>query len=161
MSRVIRPAEVRDAPAIGRLHVECWREAYGHFLSAEFLDARDPVDNGRRWRATLERPADGTTVAVLEVDGELRGFAMSGPTVDEDRPRDLQLYSVYQLATEHGTGSGAELMQAVLGDAPASLWVADLNPRAHAFYAKHGFAFDGVRKTESSWEDLVELRMIR
>jgi len=161
MSRVIRPAEIRDAPALGHVHVECWREAYGYFLSAEFLADLDPVARGERWTRMLTEPRADDRVAVLEVDGALRGFAMSGATVDEDAPRALQLFAIYQYATEHGSGSGAELLDAVIGDAPASLWVAELNPRAHAFYEKHGFVFDGTRTTEPSWEDLVELRMVR
>ncbi|TBN57884.1 GNAT family N-acetyltransferase [Glaciihabitans arcticus] len=161
MSRVIRPAEIRDAPALGRVHVECWRESYGHFLSPGFLAELDPVARGERWIRTLGEPRADDRVAVLEVDGELRGFAMSGATVDEDAPRAHQVYAIYQYATEHGSGSGAELLDAVIGDEPASLWVAELNPRAHSFYRRNGFDFDGTRKVEPSWEDLVELRMIR
>jgi len=161
MTWSVRKAELADAAAIGRLHVECWREAYGHFLSAEFLAALDPVARGEGWARMLADDRPGERVAVLDVDGELRGFAMSGPNLDEDAATGLQLYSVYQLETEHGSGSGQALLDAVIGEASASLWVAELNPRAHAFYLRNGFRFEGTRKEEPRWEKLVELRMVR
>jgi hypothetical protein len=42
--------------------------------------------------------------------------------------------------------------------APATLWVADPNPRAQAFYRKNGFVADGTVKTE---DDVREVRMVR
>jgi L-amino acid N-acyltransferase YncA len=161
MSWLVRPAKVMDAATIGRIHVECWRQAYGHFLSAEFLAALDPVTRGEGWARMLAEDRPGENVAVLEVDGEIRGFAASGPNVDEDATTELQVYSVYQLETEHGSGSGQALLDAVVGAKPASLWVAELNTRAQAFYLRNGFRFDGTSKQESRWENLVELRMTR
>ena len=65
---------------------------------------------------------------------------MSGPpTADEPSPWPAQLYILYLLRSEHGTGLGPALLDAVLdADAGASLWVADPNPRAQAFYRKAG-----------------------
>lgn len=40
----------------------------------------------------------------------------------------------------------------------ASLWIADPNPRAQAFYRKHRFDFDGAGRVESG---MRELRMAR
>jgi hypothetical protein len=41
---------------------------------------------------------------------------------------------------------------------PAALWVADPNPRAQAFYRKHGFAADGTARSE---DGVQEIRMAR
>lgn len=161
MSRVIRPAEPRDAAALGRVHVECWREAYAHLLTEEFLAGLDPQQRGERWSAMLADPRADDRVAVLEVDGGLRGFAMAGSSVDDDAPRATSLYALYVFATEYGTGAGQQLLDAVLGDEPASLWVATDNPRAQAFYRRNGFALDGTEKVEPTWEDLRESRMVR
>jgi GNAT superfamily N-acetyltransferase len=98
---------------------------------------------------------------VLEVDGELRGFASSGRAHDDDPPRDRALYTLYVLASEYGSGAGQALLEAVLGDAPAYLWVAAENPRATAFYERNGFVLDGVSKAGPRSERLVELRMVR
>ena len=42
--------------------------------------------------------------------------------------------------------------------AQAALWVADPNPRAQAFYRKHGFAADGTARSE---DGVREIRMVR
>jgi L-amino acid N-acyltransferase YncA len=158
MSRVIRPAVPEDAEAIARIRVASWRESYNHFLSAEFLAAQDAAADVERWRDGIER---GATVFVSEVDGEVRGFAHAAPAREEDAPRDWVLGLIYQLSSEHGTGSGQELLDAVVGDRPAYLWVAEENPRAIAFYRRNGFELDGARKVEPAWENLVEVRMVR
>jgi len=161
MSRDIREATTLDATALGYLHVECWREAYAHLLSPQFLDGLDPVARGEGWARQLSRPRPDERVFVLEVDGELRGFASSGRAHDEDPPRDRALYTLYVLATEYGSGAGQQLLDAVLGDDPAYLWVADENPRATAFYRRNGFILDGVSKEGPRSERLLELRMVR
>ena len=40
----------------------------------------------------------------------------------------------------------------------AALWVADPNPRAQAFYRKHGFVPDGTIQVE---DGVREIRMVR
>jgi predicted GNAT family N-acyltransferase len=39
-----------------------------------------------------------------------------------------------------------------------ALWVADPNPRAQAFYRKHGFVADGAAQVEGG---VREIRMVR
>ena len=43
----------------------------------------------------------------------------------------------------------------------AFLWVAELNPRAIAFYRKNRFEPDGERTVSAERENLVEIRMVR
>ena len=75
--------------------------------------------------------------------------------------RPVELTTLYLRAARHGSGLGQELLDAVLGDRPASLWVAEDNPRARRFYARNGFAPDGARQTLALWEGLVEVRLVR
>jgi GNAT superfamily N-acetyltransferase len=97
--------------------------------------------------------------AVAERDGELAGIAMSGPPEDAAAAWRRQLYVLYVYAADHGTGAGRALLEAVIDPAePAALWVADPNPRAQAFYRKHGFAADG---TARSGDGVREVRMVR
>lgn len=44
------------------------------------------------------------------------------------------------------TGAGTALLQELLGEGPAHLWVFEDNPRARPFYARHGFRPEGARK---------------
>jgi hypothetical protein len=53
------------------------------------------------------------------------------------------------------------LMDAVLGDSKATLWVAAKNPRAHAFYRRNHFHPDGTSKTDPDSPDVTELRFVR
>jgi GNAT superfamily N-acetyltransferase len=66
---------------------------------------------------------------------------------------------LYVHAADHGTGAGQALLEAVVDRVePTGLWVADPNPRAQAFYRKHGFAADGTAKVE---DGVREIRMVR
>jgi GNAT superfamily N-acetyltransferase len=84
---------------------------------------------------------------------------MAGASLDDDTAQAMQLYVLYVLAAHHGTGAGAALLDAVIpAEQDAALWVADPNPRAQAFYRRHGFEADGARRFE---EGVREIRMVR
>lgn len=155
---VVRAAVPDDADAIGRVHVEGWREAYAHVLSPAFLARLDPAARAAGHRRRLEA---GLPTWVLDVGGDIRGFSMAGTSTEHDAPRPLLLYAIYVLASEHGNGGGQALLDAAIDDEPAYLWVADDNPRAQAFYRRNGFVADGIRKIDPDWESLPELRMVR
>ena len=146
---------------MSRVIVRCWQETYRGIMSDALLD--DPGAVGARerfWTAALtdERYRDNR-VAVAERDGALVGLAMSGPPPDAGAPWARQLYVLYVVASVHGTGAGPALLEAVLDPWEAvALWVADPNPRAQAFYGKHGFVADGTTQVEGG---VREVRMVR
>lgn len=161
-SATIRPATVDDADALGRLHMTCWREAYGALLSDAFFETATPESSAERWRSTIPRiAADGGALLLGERDGELVGFASSGPPVGDAPPRPLELYAIYVRASEYGGGLAQRLLDTVVGDRPASLRVLERNPRARAFYERNGFAHDGLAQPLPRFENLVEWRMVR
>jgi ribosomal protein S18 acetylase RimI-like enzyme len=160
VSYALRPAVVQDAPALGAMHVAAWREAYPHILSEESFAIATVESRALRWRSILVDSNSATTVA--ELDGEIVGFASSGPSRDGNPPRPLELFSIYVLARGYGSGIGQDLLDAAIGSVPAMLWVAEVNPRAQAFYRRNGFDFDGAAKVEPFFADSVsELRMVR
>ncbi|HEY8588803.1 MAG TPA: GNAT family N-acetyltransferase [Naasia sp.] len=110
------------------------------------------------WLTALTDPVYRRNIAaVSEVAGEVVGIAMSGPAAPESA--DWQLFVLYVLADHHGTGAGAALLSAVIPpERDVSLWVADPNPRAQAFYRRHGFVPDGAAQTV---DGVDEIRMIR
>jgi GNAT superfamily N-acetyltransferase len=66
---------------------------------------------------------------------------------------------LYVYAAGHGTGAGPALLEAVVDpQEPVALWVAGPNPRAQAFYRKHGFVADGAARAGGG---MREIRMIR
>jgi ribosomal protein S18 acetylase RimI-like enzyme len=160
-SLTVRPARVEDAAQMARVNVRCWQETYRGIMPGAVLDAPGFLAARERfWTAALtdERYRENRA-AVAERDGELVGIAMSGPPLDSGAAWARQLYVLYVHAADHGTGAGAALLEAVVhpGESVA-LWVADPNPRAQAFYRKHGFVPDGAAQVESG---VREIRMVR
>lgn len=144
---------------MARVHVAGWRETYRGLMCDEVLD--DPgfvATRERFWTAALtDSRFAHNRITVAEVDGTIIGIAMSGPPMDGDATR--QLYVLYVLAAHHGSGAGPELLHAVVDrQETTSLWVADPNPRAQAFYRRHGFGPDGEERVE---DGLRELRLLR
>lgn len=146
---------------MARVIVQSWQETYRGLMRDEVLDDPGFVPARERfWTSALTDERYRTNrVAVAERDGEMIGIAMSGPSLDVDATWARQLYVLYVLAAEHGSGAGPALLAAVVDpDESAVLWVADPNPRAQAFYRKHGFVADGAVQIEAG---VREIRMVR
>ncbi|MGK5114256.1 MULTISPECIES: N-acetyltransferase family protein [unclassified Geodermatophilus] len=157
----VRRARVEDAAQMARVNVRCWQETYRGLMPDAVLDDPGfPAARARFWTAALtdERHRENR-VAVAERDGEVVGIAMSGPPLDAAAAWARQLYVLYVRAADHGTGAGRALLEAVVDPGEsAALWVADPNPRAQAFYRKHGFVADGAVQVEGG---VREIRMVR
>ncbi|MFV0458700.1 MAG: GNAT family N-acetyltransferase [Actinomycetales bacterium] len=140
MESVLREPTLADVAVIGVVHHRCWVETYSALLPASAWDTITVESVTRRWRGDLSAgdPRHRRVVAYLE--GELVGFAGSRPGADDD---PVELWGLYVLAAHQGTGLGTRLMREVIGDGPATLWVARENHRAREFYRHHGFAEDG------------------
>ena len=158
---VVRRPHPKDVTALARVHVETWRETYRGLMRDEVLDDPSFIQRRERfWAAVLtdDRFRDHG-IAVAERDGDVVGLALAGLPTDDDVTWAKQLYALYTYAAVHGSGAGSALLAAVLEpQASAGLWVADPNPRAQAFYRKHGFVPDGRSKVE---DGVREIRMVR
>jgi ribosomal protein S18 acetylase RimI-like enzyme len=157
---LIRQAARPDAPAIGAVHAQSWREAYAGILSDRWVARVSDEERTERWRLILANPQpEGPWVAV--VDDAIVGFASSGPARDGSPPRPLELWSLYLLASHQGLGIGRALVEAALGDRPAYLNVLRDNAKTIGFYRRMGFEPDGHTGALSYWEDVAEIRMVR
>jgi len=159
---VVRPVRDVDAEALGRVHATCWHETYDHLISTAALENVSPKRLAELWTHWALQGPEFKMVAAL-VNGEIIGFAGSGPARDRDAPRGRELYFIYLLSKYHGTGTGQKLFDAVVEkNEPLYLWVAEDNPRAHRFYTRNGFVLDGATHTEPFLgETLVEVRFVR
>ena len=162
MDYTIRPATADDADALVRMHTLAHEQCYASQLPAAFFEARRASILERAARRRPHLAVAEPRMIAVDANGDIIGFADAGPGRDADRPGELELYSLYTLSHAYGSGLGAALLTAALDDSPAYLWVLEDNPRARAFYAKHGFQPDGERRLlPPEWYDLPELRLAR
>lgn len=159
---LVRPAVLDDAEAIAVVHHTAWVQTYSDLLPAEHWENDTVERRAQRWNERLSTKASGAP-SVAVVDGRVVGFAKAGATRAQDGippVRSDELWSLYVLSANYGTGIGALLLDAVLPPTrPAELWVADANPRARRFYEKHGFTPDGTRFIDGL--NFVLIRMVR
>jgi ribosomal protein S18 acetylase RimI-like enzyme len=164
MTFTVRVPEPGDVAELAELHVTTWRETYSHLLPEGYFDEAFVEGRHRMWSRLTERPRADVVVRVAEQDGRIIGFAVVGQPIGPEvatAPRDRHLYMLYVVASHHGGGAGQALLDAVLGDEPAMLWVAKENPRAIAFYRRNGFGFDGVEVQDPNAPSIVDARMVR
>lgn len=140
---LVRRAGVEDALQIADVHVAAWRETYGPLLPAGALDSLDAGERAQKWAGII---AGGEEVLVAEDAGGIVAWASGGPGRDDDAPVDRELEGIYSPARVHGSGVGQLLLDAVIADSPAYLWVLDGNARAEAFYRRNGFRRDGAER---------------
>lgn len=154
----LRLATLDDAPACARLHLQCWREAYGSLVDPDRLEARlDVARSEQSWRTRIEQ---GERRLVAVRDDAPVGFSVSGPPRDDAPPTGLELMALYVARAEWGRGIGRLLLAAELDGEAAHLWVLEDNLRARGFYERHGFVTDGAREKDASL-DAWEVRMVR
>jgi len=149
----VRAATSADAPAIGRIHVESWRETYRGLLSENLLDSVSAVVRAAMWRGTLEHERPILLFVAQRASGELVGFAGGGSSRTPSLSHDAEVYAMYVLAAAQRRGYGRRLM-AALADALRArgfkslcLWVLEENANARRFYERLGGALVG-EKTE-------------
>jgi GNAT superfamily N-acetyltransferase len=168
----VRDAQREDAEAIAHVNVASWRWAYRGHVPDEVLDTMSEEASAEGWRGVLAR--DDVDVVVAEREDRVVGYASAGPVRDEPAtmpggPRDgnterggvertaplatRELYTLYVLGSEAGTGTGEALLTAAeegmrgRGADRASLWVLETNARARRFYERRGWTWDGSTST--------------
>lgn len=156
----VRPLAVGDCDELGRVHVQVWQQAYAAHMPADYLAGLSAADRAARWREIARDPGGSTCLVARDPAGTLVGFASAGPCRDGEAPTPLELYAIYLLSEVHGTGLADLLVQRLIGDEPAHLWVIEGNARARAFYERHGFRVDGAAKVHGA-SGALEVRMTR
>ena len=137
----IRKAEPRDAEAIADVHREAWQGAYAgiipHRALTSMLNRR-----GRDWWAHAIRRA--ASVLVVEVGGQIAGYATLGRNRARELPQQGEIYELYLRPECQGIGLGSRLFAAAR-DKLAShglkglvVWALEDNGTALAFDAGAG-----------------------
>ncbi|MER7797020.1 GNAT family N-acetyltransferase [Microbacterium sp. NPDC096154] len=159
---LIRPIRDVDAEAMGRVHAKVWHETYDGLISSATLENVSPRRMAELWTHYTSQGPEHRHAAAL-VDGEIVGFAATGPARDKEAPAPRELYFVYLLDSWHRKGIGRALFDAVVDDGePLYLWLAEGYPGGREFYEKRGFHLDGGRREEPFLgETLCEVRYVR
>jgi GNAT superfamily N-acetyltransferase len=154
---LLRPAEPDDAMAVARVHVRAWQVAYRKLLPDDYLDGLQPEDRAARYTFGGTDPRQPMTTVAVDGQGTIRGFATTCAARDDDVPGYGELAAIHVDPDCWGRGIGVALLtsaRAHLLDAGfrrAILWVLVGNVRAERFYAKDGWAPDGLRRTDVVW----------
>jgi GNAT superfamily N-acetyltransferase len=145
----VRPANVNDAPAIARVHVESWQATYPGIVPQQILDNLSVERRLAGWSRLLASPGEAR-VWIGELDGRVVGFAGTARPVDPAMGAGVaELETIYLLPVAQGRGLGRLLMRRATDDLvergfpSAILWVLTDNERARRFYEAGGWRLDG------------------
>ena len=141
----IKTAET-DEELCGRGYVHCtaWKEAYRGIVCDRYLDTMTV-------EATTARARNNPENTLVAKDGDkVVGFAVYGPSRDEDLMDAGEVVAIYVLSEYYGRKIGYRLMKEACSRLKeydtVFVWVLEENERAIRFYHKYGFEFDGCKK---------------
>ena len=153
-----------DEELCGRGYVHCtaWKEAYRGIVCDHYLDTM----TGEATTARARNFPENTLVAK---DGEkVVGFAVYGPSRDEDMPDAGEVDAIYVLSEYYDRKIGYRLMNEAIARlkelndySTIIVWVLEKNERAIRFYHKYGFEFDGCKKEWRLGTPVTIVRMIK
>ena len=148
----VRIAEFDDMKQAGHIMSVSFRTAFGDFVSQQTMDACAQEDN---------------CIALLEgifQEGKVH-FMMgenSGMLAWQQTENGVEIIAIHTLPESRGTGLGHAMLTEALsqiGNQPVFLWAFKENTRAHRFYEKHGFNWDGGERV-SEFDDALEVRYV-
>jgi len=153
---MIRKANLNDAEAIARVHVESWHETYKALVPEAVLESRTNYEGRlKMWRQFL---VDESLITLAAIEEEkIVGFVNGGKARDEIEGYDGELYALYLLKDHQGKGLGRQLVQAFAKELRERsfqtfyLWVLHNNEPAQRFYVHLG----GKRVSEKNFETEV------
>jgi len=153
---ITRAASARDVRAIAEFQTAAWNEAYAGLVPQSYLDRATVADRELRWAERIGR----RDILLAERDGGLVGVASCSLRADSRPGPRLELNTLYVAAGIRGNGLGERMLDELLLDAPAVVWVFSENVRAVAFYRRCGFQLDGETALDTD-TGLQEVRLTR
>jgi ribosomal protein S18 acetylase RimI-like enzyme len=162
-ARMIRPAQVEDAAAMARVHVDTWRTSYPGIVPAEHLANLSYERAQAGWLENLANPEGGTHAFVAEGPSrQIVAIASCGPARDTLDSLDGELYVLYVLKAFQGMGYGRLLVKQAAEDLAGRgfhslvIWVLKENP-ARGFYERLGGRMAGEMVVEIGGKELVDV----
>ncbi len=137
---------------MARVRVASWRATYEGIVPASVLDRLDLDRNARFFTQRIERSTRGATLVAETDEAPIAGYALAGPSRDEDAPGLGEVEAIYLDPLLRGRGIGRALLEAAtawlveVGYDEALLWVLTDNAAARRFYERLGFDVDGTAR---------------
>lgn len=136
-----RRARPEDAADISEVHSRSWQHAYAGIVPygalARMINRRDS-----NWWATAIRRS--TVILIVEVNGEIAGYATLGPNRVSTFPHEGEIYEIYLKPEYQGIGLGSKLFADARkelkhrGYKGLAVWVLADNDPAICFYENAG-----------------------
>lgn len=158
----VRLAMPAEAAAVARLQAATLRKQLGEIALPDLGQATDA------WLSAITRPPLATyRVLVALADDEVAGYALTGPSDDEDA--EVTTGMIGDLVVQiPGQGHGSRLMQACVdtlradGFEYATMWLLTTDDLLRAFVLSSGWAADGAhRELGGEGSDVASVRQVR
>lgn len=162
----VRLALPRDAEQIARLQTAS--------LASTLGDIEQPAEVSEVWietwlQAICKPPLATYRVLVALADDAVAGYALTGPSDDEDAEPDVGMIGDFVIGVT-GQGHGSRLMQACIdtlradGFSYASIWLLTEDDLFRAFVLSSGWATDGAHRElgdeEASNATIRQVRLV-
>ena len=147
MNLVIRLAEARDLPVLGRLGAKLVRAHHG-FDQLRFMAPMPDIEEGYAWFLGTQLAEDDVVVYVAERGGVVTGYVYAGlepMSWKELRDPAGFIHDVVVDESARGQGIGTRLIEAAAkwledhGAPRVLLWTAERNPGAQRLFERAGF----------------------
>jgi GNAT superfamily N-acetyltransferase len=163
-SATIRPARPSDVDGLATTAIAAWREGFRGIVP-ERIDPRTAWRPARIAERLAGRVDDGSAILAAEVEGEVRGLVLHGPSRDLGAPAgEGEIVALYVHPDNWRGGIGRALVEAALdelanaGHRQAIVWTLAESPRNLAFYESLGFRRDGGSQRRPSFGSPLEVR---
>ncbi|MDO5726469.1 MAG: GNAT family N-acetyltransferase [Bowdeniella nasicola] len=154
-----------DATDVAKVHVAAWKETYRGIMPQRVLDSLSIADRASALHRRLRRVSP-VHYFVAEINNEIVGFAIIGPSRDEDSSNDdAELMAIYVHPAAQRRGAGQALLSKAkaaakqLGCRRLVLWVLKNNSAGRTFFRHNGMRQESTRGTyKIAGESLVKMR---
>jgi ribosomal protein S18 acetylase RimI-like enzyme len=137
----IRRADAKDAEAIAEVHHAAWLGAYAGVIPHRALTRMVGRRGSSWWRNAIKRAAN---VMVIEIGGEIVGYATLGRNRARQLPQQGEIYELYLKPEYQGIGLGSRLFSAARKQLKSHglkglvVWALEENLNALSFYEGMG-----------------------
>ena len=137
----IRRAKPEDAQGIADVHDAAWQNTYAGIVPYKSLLQMIRRRGASWWKNAIVK---ATIILVVEIDGDIAGYATLGNNRVSTLPFDGEIYEIYMRPEYQGVGLGSRLFLAARNElqrrglAGVTVWVLADNDQAICFYENAG-----------------------